>query len=187
MRRSLWVLAVVALAATACSQPPGQEFTTKDAANIRQKNQEFVDAFNAKRVPQILDLYADNSVFMPPNMPTLRGRDALKPYYSDLFHEGATNLRLEVGEVSGHGPIAYQTGPYELDHAADGSKHDRGKYLFVLRNMNGSWRLHTRCGAAICRPRTCSRRPTESAERGNDGQLAEDLTIRKGRTTSPTF
>jgi len=141
MRRSLWVLAVVALAATGCGQPKGEEFTTKDAANIRQKNQEFVDAFNAKHVQQILDLYADNSVFMPPNMPTLRGSDALKMYYGDLFHGGATNLKLEVGEVSGHGPIAYQTGPYELDYAADGSKHDRGKYLFVLRNMNGTWRL----------------------------------------------
>ena len=147
MRRSLWVLAVVALAATGCGQPKGEEFTTKDAANIRQKNQEFVDAFNGGirslnvALRQILDLYADNSVFMPPNMPTLRGRDALKMYYGDLFHGGATNLKLEVGEVSGHGPIAYQTGPYELDYAADGSKHDRGKYLFVLRNMNGTWRL----------------------------------------------
>ena len=105
MRTSLWVLAVVALATTtACSKPKGEEFTTNDAANIRQKNQEFVDAFNAKHVPQILALYADNSVFMPPNMPTHSWKGCAEGYYSDLFRQGAANLKLEVGEVSGHGP-----------------------------------------------------------------------------------
>ena len=141
MRTSVWVLAVVALAiTTACSTPKGEEFTTSDAATIRQKNQEFVEAFNGKQVPKILSLYADNSVFMPPNMPTIRGRGALEGYYSDQFRQGAGNLKLEVGEVSGHGPLAYQTGAYELDYRRD-SRHDRGKYLFVLRNMSGTWRL----------------------------------------------
>ena len=117
MRTSVWVLAVVALAiTTACSTPKGEEFTTSDAATIRQKNQEFVEAFNGKQVPKILSLYADNSVFMPPNMPTIRGRGALEGYYSDQFRQGAGNLKLEVGEVSGHGPLAYQTGVYELDY-----------------------------------------------------------------------
>jgi ketosteroid isomerase-like protein len=141
MRTSVWALAVIALATTtACSNPKGDEFTTSDAANIRQKSQEFVDAFNSKQVPKILAEYADNSVFMPPNMPTIRGKGALEGYYTDLFHQGAQNLKLEVGEVSGHGPIAYQTGSYELEYQQD-SRHDRGKYLFVLRNMSGTWRL----------------------------------------------
>ena len=68
------------------------------------------------------------------------GRGALEGYYSDQFRQGAGNLKLEVGEVSGHGPLAYQTGVYELDYRRD-SRHDRGKYLFVLRNMSGTWRL----------------------------------------------
>ena len=65
MRTSVWALAVIALATTtACSNPKGDDFTTSDAANIRQKSQEFVDAFNSKQVPKILAEYADNSVFM---------------------------------------------------------------------------------------------------------------------------
>ena len=143
MRRSVWAIAAIALAAAACGSPKGQEFTTQDAANIRQKNQQFVEAFNAKDIPKVLDLYAENSVFMPPNMPVIRGKDSLKNFYTDLLGQGASNLRLDVTEVSGHGPIAYQSGPYELDYAAekDTPRHDRGKYLFVLRNMSGTWRL----------------------------------------------
>lgn len=143
MRRSVWAIAAIALAAVACGSPKGQEFTTQDAGNIRQKNQQFVEAFNAKDIPKILDLYAENSVFMPPNMPVIRGKDSLKNFYTDLLGQGASNLRLDVTEVAGHGPIAYQSGPYELDYAPEkgGPRHDRGKYLFVLRNMSGTWRL----------------------------------------------
>ena len=143
MTRTVWALAAIALLASACSAPKGEEFTTQDAANIRQKNQEFVEAFNAKQIPKILGLYAENSVFMPPNMPVIRGKDSLKGFYTDLLAQGAGNLRLDVTEVAGHGPIAYQTGPYELEYKPEtgAPRRDRGKYLFVLRNMAGTWRL----------------------------------------------
>jgi ketosteroid isomerase-like protein len=143
MMRTVCAVAVAALMASACAAPKGDEFTTQDAANIRTRNQEFVDAFNGKQIPKILDLYSENSVFMPPNMPTIRGKDALKNFYTDLLNQGANDLKLEVSEVSGHGPIAYQTGAYELDYRPEKGtpRHDRGKYLFMLRNMSGTWRL----------------------------------------------
>jgi ketosteroid isomerase-like protein len=139
----LGAVAAMALAAVACGSPNGEEFTSKDAATIRQKNQELVEAFNAKQLPQILDLYADNSVFMPPNLPIIRGKDSLKNFYTDLLNQGAGDLRLDVTEVAGHGPLAYQTGPYELTYkpATGAPRHDWGKYLFVFRNLNGTWRL----------------------------------------------
>ncbi len=140
---AVWAVAAIALVACACSSRTGQEFTAQDQAAIRQTNQEFVDAFNAKQIPKILSIYADNSVFMPPNRPVIRGTEPLRNFYTDLWNQGAQNLRLDVGEISGHGPIAYQTGPYELDYspASGASRHDRGKYLFVLRSVSGTWRL----------------------------------------------
>lgn len=142
-KRVVWAVAAIALVAAACSSRSADEFTAQDRAAIRQKNQEFVEAFNAKQIPKILSIYADNSVFMPPNRPIIRGIDALRTFYTDLLTQGAQNLRLDVTEVAGHGPLAYQTGSYELDYAppSAASHHDRGKYLFVLRNMTGTWRL----------------------------------------------
>jgi ketosteroid isomerase-like protein len=132
--------------AAACSGPAPEEFTTKDAGAIRQQNDAFVTAFNEKQTPKVLDMYAENSVFMPPNQPIIRGREALKNFYDDMLNkQGAANLRLNVDEVSGHGPIAYQSGTYEMDlkPGSAAASRDRGKYLFVLRKMggtNGSWR-----------------------------------------------
>lgn len=137
------LLAVVSFAAAGCSAAnPGEEFGMKDQASIRERSDVFVKAFNDKDVAQVLGLYAENSVFMPPNQPIIRGKDALKTFYDDMLKSGATNLKLNVGEVSGHGPLAYQSGTYEMDYkpASGPVTHDRGKYLFVLRRLNDSWR-----------------------------------------------
>ena len=114
----------------------------KDQAALRERTEAFVKAFNARDVPQVLSIYAENSNFMPPNQPVIRGRDALKTFYDELFASGATNLKLDVTEVSGHGPLAYQSGTYEMDvkSATGASQHDRGKYLFIARKMSNTWR-----------------------------------------------
>ena len=91
----------------------------------------------------MLGIYAENSVFMPPNEPVIRGKEALKTFYDDLLKSGATGLKLNVGEVSGHGPLAYQSGTYEMEvkRASGQATRDRGKYLFVLRKMGETWRF----------------------------------------------
>jgi ketosteroid isomerase-like protein len=143
MRKSVLVLLGVVCLASACSgAKPGEEFGMKDQAAIRERTGAFTKAFNAKDVGEVLAVYTENSTFMPPNEPVLRGRDALKTYYDDLIKSGATNLKMDVGEVSGHGPLAYQSGTYELDRKPGGrlTDHDRGKYLFIARKLNNTWR-----------------------------------------------
>jgi uncharacterized protein (TIGR02246 family) len=143
MRKSvLFLLGVVCLASACAPAQSGDEFGLKDQTAIRERNDAFVKAFNAKDVGQVLAVYTENSTFMPPNQPVLRGRDALKLFYDDLLKSGATNLKVEVGEVSGHGPLAYQSGTYEMDvKPSNGpADHDRGKYLFIARKLTGNWR-----------------------------------------------
>jgi uncharacterized protein (TIGR02246 family) len=135
----------VALAIAACGAPKQEEFTTQDAANIRQKSEAFVAALNGKQIPQIVEMFAENATLMPPNRPVLRGRDAIRNFYDELINQtGATNLQLDVQEVVGHGPLAYQAGSYELQYkpttGAPPRDRDRGKYLFVLRDLGGTWR-----------------------------------------------
>jgi ketosteroid isomerase-like protein len=139
----MFLAGVVCLGAAACGGgKPGEEFTLKDQASIRERNDALVKAFNDKDVGQVLGVYSENSVFMPPNQPVIRGKDALRMFYDDLLKSGATGLKLNVAEVSGHGPLAYQSGSYEMDvkPKTGAPSHDRGKYLFVLRRMADTWR-----------------------------------------------
>ena len=135
------ILAALALAVTvsACATAATQqEFTRTDADAIRKASLDLAAAFNQKQVDTVLEFYAENSVFMPPNAPQLRGRDPLKSFYGELIAKGAANLQLEPEEVAGHGPIAYEYGTYSIELGAN--NRDRGKYLRVLRNTAGTWR-----------------------------------------------
>ena len=134
-------VAALAVSAAACAGSAQQEFTAKDQASIRARNDTLVQAINSKDVAKIVDLYAENSTFMPPNRPIIRGKDSLKTFYQDLVND-SKGLHLTVDEVSGSGPLAYETGTYEMEAKdANGQpEHDRGKYLFILRSMGGHWR-----------------------------------------------
>jgi ketosteroid isomerase-like protein len=138
---SLLAALVLAVTVSACATAATQqeEFSRADADAIRKASVDLAAAFNQKQVDTVLDFYAENSVFMPPNAPQLRGRDPLKSFYGELMAKGAANLQLEPAEVAGHGPIAYEYGTYSIELGPNG--RDRGKYLRVLRNTAGTWRV----------------------------------------------
>jgi ketosteroid isomerase-like protein len=132
-------IAALALSVTvsACAGPTQQEFTRTDAEAIKKSTADFAAAFNSKQLDKVIEFYVDNSVLMPPNKPLLRGRDTLKAFYGSEAARGG-QLTMEVEEVVGHGPLAYESGIYSI--AYEGGGRDRGKYVLVLRNMAGTWR-----------------------------------------------
>jgi ketosteroid isomerase-like protein len=138
--RTVITVAVFALSVgvSACGGPKEQVFGAPDTQAIRQATTTLETAFNAKDVEKILSLYTDNSVFMPPNKPLLRGRASLKGLYEGLLTGGSTDLKLTPEDVAGHGPLAYESGSYSM---MNGPTHDRGKFLFVFRNMGGNWKI----------------------------------------------
>ena len=142
MRHAVTIAALVlTVGVGACATGAKEEgFTRADQDAIRKKAVEMETAFNAKQVDKVVQHYADNSVFMPPNVPLLRGQEPLRDFYTDLMERGATSLDLEPEEVNGHGPIAFASGTYSITFKG-GESRDRGKYLIVLRNTAGNWRV----------------------------------------------
>jgi ketosteroid isomerase-like protein len=139
MRRAMMMTVLAfSVGLSACGGAKQQEFGTTDAEALRQATTALETSFNAGEVDNILALYADNSVFMPPNKPLLRGRGPLKSFYDGLLHGGSSNLKLTPADVAGHGPLAYESGSYSM---TNGQTHDRGKFLFVFRNLGGSWKI----------------------------------------------
>lgn len=132
---ALALTVAVSACATGASQ---QEFTRADADAIRQNAAALSAAFNAKEVEKLVTMYADNSVFMPPNAPLMRGREPLQSFYTSMIERGAANLELKPEEVTGHGPLAYESGTYSVTY--DKGARDRGKYVRILRNTAGTWR-----------------------------------------------
>ncbi len=133
--RSAILVATVAALSISCSQSTEPQFGQQDAAKIRQRAQEYVQAFNSRDLRKVLSFYSGETVFMPPNAPTVRGRDAVGDFYKGMYAEGAGNLTLESKDVGGHGTLAYESGTFSLTRkpASGPETRDRGKYMFVWR------------------------------------------------------
>jgi ketosteroid isomerase-like protein len=143
MRTPCLMLLVIAAttAAAGCAGREEPRFGVSETKVIRQRTADFAAAFNAKETDKVLSFYSSEIVFMPPNSPILRGKDALRKFYDDLYGEGATELRMESVDVGGHGPLAYESGTFSINRRPPTGPHtrDRGKYLFIWRNTNGRW------------------------------------------------
>ena len=109
------LLAVILGIGACTSGARTDEFTAADTDAIRKRSQQLPTAFNAKQLDAIVELYAENSVFMPPNAPLLRGREPLLSSSTGNSSARTSNLRLETDDVAGHGPLAYETGTYWLN------------------------------------------------------------------------
>ena len=139
---TLTVASIVAVAASGCAggaAEPG--FTPADATAIRQRTQDFEAAFNGKDIEKLAAFYPAESVLMPPNAPTVRGKDTIKDFYKELYGQGGTDLEMETKDVRGHGSMAYEAGGYSINRkpATGKATRDRGKYMLIWRNQNGGW------------------------------------------------
>ena len=135
---------VVALAASGCAGGAAEPaFTPADGTAIRQRTQDFEAAFNGKDPEKVAAFYPAESVLMPPNAPTIRGRDGIRDFYKELYAQGGTDLEMETKDVRGHGTMAYEAGGYSINRrpATGNPTRDRGKYMLIWRNQGGTWTI----------------------------------------------
>jgi ketosteroid isomerase-like protein len=88
-------------------------------------------------------LFTDGGAVLPPNASTVRGTENVRIHYQKRFDQGASDLSLEQQTIAGAGTLAFVSGDYRLVMAPpDGdAQRDRGKYIFIFREVNNRWRL----------------------------------------------
>jgi uncharacterized protein (TIGR02246 family) len=131
----------IATTAAAVDQP----LAAVDLAAIRAADSSFAGAAGAGDATAVAGMYLADARLMPPNTPTVEGRDAIRKFWTGLL--GAYQVRFDVAseEIEGRGDLAYARGHYTLDGTAKAKGgapiHDEGKFLEVLRRQaDGTWR-----------------------------------------------
>jgi uncharacterized protein (TIGR02246 family) len=137
---------VIALTlSAACASQPSADvvFGQAQAQTVRDRSQALTAAVNAGNIDQIIGFFNGDSVLLPAQAPTVRGRDAIQVFYQDFLRDGAVALEAQTSDVGGHGPLAYETGSFTLTRTAENgaSTRDRGKYVFVWRDRAGQWTI----------------------------------------------
>jgi uncharacterized protein (TIGR02246 family) len=134
------VTALIAL--TACTHKAPD--TAADEAALKAVPGAWMDAYNAGDADSVANLYAEDAVLMPPGVPAITGRAAIKEFIaSDIPQSKAAGLAFKVDEPTGvgiSGDLGWASGTDSVTNAS-GETIDSGKYLAVYRRIDGKWKL----------------------------------------------
>ena len=143
MSRNALIAIGLVVSVTACSQSPARTFGKPETDSIHQLIGQFITAYNAKDSTKVSQMFTDGGAVLPPNASTVRGTENVRIYYTKRFDQGASDLAIQAQTIAGSGTLAFASGDYRLNMAPPGgaAQRDRGKFIFILREVNGQWRF----------------------------------------------
>jgi uncharacterized protein (TIGR02246 family) len=116
---------------------------TADEQAIRSLVSTWLEASSKGDLPRLLELMADDVVFLGPGRPPMRGKEAFAAASRAMEGKGRVEGSADVQEVRVFGDLAYQWVQLTLTmHPADGGAPTRlsGPALSILRkNPDGKW------------------------------------------------
>lgn len=135
------LLALAALLLTAGPALNQQAPSPEDA--IARLRSEWSKDLHDKKLDQIVMLYAEDAVFLPPNGDRITGRDEIRKLTKAAMDTFTSDLTFQSMNLEHSGDLAYDSGAYResLTNVSDsGVSHGQGNYLMVLkRQTDGSW------------------------------------------------
>ena len=131
---------------SAISVPAAQNPANTPEARIDELRQQFNLAYNAGNAAGLANLLAEDAVWMPPGVPAIVGRDAIRARYAAQFANLQSVFTLYRGEIRVSGNLAWLRGAYQrIDTPMAGgpSTTITGKYLMTFRRERGDWKITT--------------------------------------------
>ncbi len=145
MSRSLVFLLCLLIISTACQSQANSDTRAADEAALRKLDEEWSKAAGAREVDKTVSYYTDDAVVMPPNIPTLTGKEAARDLWKSMLSSPSFSggWKATKVEVARSGDLAYVSGTYEFNEKDDSGKPltDKGKFLEVWKKQSdGNWR-----------------------------------------------
>ena len=121
--------------------------TSADAKNaIDAANAQWPRLTSTGHADSIAEFYAADAVVMPPNMATVRGKDAIRTFFATINTiQPRPTLTLRAVTVVANGPVAVETGRWHWAYPAGATLPpgtpavDSGKYIVRWAQQNGKW------------------------------------------------
>ena len=136
-------LAALLTAAFAC-KPADTSASAKQA--IDSANAQWPRLTSTGHADSIAELYAADAVLMPPNMPTVKGKDAIRTFFAVINTiEPRPTLTLRAEMVIGTGASAVERGRWHWAFPAGATLPpgtpavDSGKYIARWEQQSGKW------------------------------------------------
>jgi len=138
----LFAIVLISLSHMAC-QAPSTESETVAIKKILLKD--YIEAENAGDVNAKLSLFTDDAVLMPPNEPTVSGKDAIRSWQQATYDQVALQVTDTLEELKLFGDWGFARGSYSADiNLKAGGKlpQEDGKFLVIIkRQPDGFWKI----------------------------------------------
>ena len=82
----------------------------------------------------------DVAIYMPPNVPSIKGRAAIGATFSKEASGGIT-VKLKDIESGISDDLGFKIGFYKV-YAPDNTKVDKGRYVEIYKEVDGKWLMH---------------------------------------------
>ena len=104
------------------------------------------DALNASSTDEVMALYAEEGVFMPPYSPSAAGAEALRKAYDAVFKAITLNVKFTIAEIVDLAPAwafaRTNSAGTTLDHATGSKSVEANQELFIFKkDSGGSWKI----------------------------------------------
>ena len=112
---------------------------------ISDKDAKFGEAFRAQDAGAVADLYTEDTMLLPPNADTIRGKEVIRAFWSGAMQMGVKNVVLTTVDLMEMGDCVCEIGKYNLTLQPEGqdAMEDFGKYLVIWKQTEeGDWKLH---------------------------------------------
>ena len=144
--RTLSLLPVLFLVACQSKAAAPAGLADADRSAIQKATEDAQTHFNAQPPDfhaHAAAYYAEDAVFMPPNMAEVKGATNIGNWMAS--YPSISNTKFTVVDLEGSGDVAYVHGTYEMDVTPPGmtvAMHDKGKYLEIWKKQSdGSWKV----------------------------------------------
>ena len=135
MRKSMWLLGLVALATTGC-RPAANVDREREA--LLQRDREWSQS--SQDIDKFMSFYAPDASTYAPGMPIATGPEAIRKMFTAMQAMPGFSIHWTADKayVSSAGDLGYTAGAYE---ATMGGGREKGKYVTIWKKQpDGQWK-----------------------------------------------
>lgn len=145
--RPVQSIPLLVVAALGCQAAPPKDTSAEAKQAIDAANANWARLTAAGHADSIADFYQTNGVMLPPNMPPVRGKEAIRAFMTTMSSMSSPPpiLTVRAESVWASGPWAMELGRWNFNWAPNAKRPpgapaaDSGKYVVRWVNENGRW------------------------------------------------
>jgi len=118
----------------------------------------YEQALNASDTAAVMELYADDGVFLPQHFPSRVGAEAVRQAYDRVFASITLSVKFEIAEVRQIAPDwafarTNSAGAVKVNATGAGGP-EANQELFIFQKVQGDWKIARYCFSTTNPPRT---------------------------------